>query len=728
MSRFPYQFFSQYVFRSPLFSLKDFLKKVEDGELSEGSLKEIYADPIFREAIYLASPYLDGEIRKWLHSNEIPSKKKLEKLKNTIRKYYNRMSHRCTPFGLFSGVGLGSFDHNIFDGFDRVSIRDTKLDMHFLVGLAEELSKANEIRSRLSYFPNNSIYNVGSRIRFVEYVDVEGRREYIISSAHRSSELDQILNFCKTGKSIEQMIPLLINDEVTYEDASEFIDELIENQVLVSELEPNVSGENFLSIIIKVLKKVEADKQVEILTSIQQILEKLDRKIGNSLLLYHQIEELIKTFRIDYEQKYLFQTDLYFQNEYKLSANWKKKLKIAIAFLSKITLFNKENVFEKFKKAFTEKFETEEVSLAYVMDTEIGIGYKQDNVVKGLHSYLDDLNIPKTKIKPELHVHLNPVQVILNYKIQECLLERGYDIQLADEDFKGFEESWDDLPDTLSLIAEIISDGKEEKLFLNGGGGSSAANLSARFCSEKSEIRNFTKTITKKEQEQNPNTILAEMIHLPEARTGNVIRRPLLRDYEIPYLGCSILPKEKQIPIDDLWISIKKNRIVLRSKKLDKEIKPYLTNAHNYSSNSLPVYHFLSDLASQNTRSALGFQWGDLKNLYRFLPRVEYRNIILSKAQWQIRKEETFLLLSSIDNKTQFLEAIKKWREKRQIPQWIQWVQSDNTLLLDLEDYNWAKLFIEIVEVQEVIHISEHLHNEKEDFVYEFIFSLYKSQ
>ncbi|WP_410575987.1 lantibiotic dehydratase, partial [Bacillus sp. SIMBA_006] len=79
---------------------------------------------------------------------------------------------------------------------------------------------------------------------------------------------------------------------------------------------------------------------------------------------------------------------------------------------------------------------------------------------------------------------------------------------------------------------------------------------------------------------------------------------------------------------------------MLRSQKHNKEVRPYLTNAHNYSSDSLPVYHFLSDLYFQTHCSDLGFHWGGLKRVYRFLPRVEYKNIILEKARWQVIKED----------------------------------------------------------------------------------------
>lgn len=276
-------------------------------------------------------------------------------------------------------------------------------------------------------------------------------------------------------------------------------------------------------------------------------------------------------------------------------------------------------------------------------------------------------------------------------------------------------------------MAEIISDNNQEKLFLSSSTGSSAANLLGRFCSEKSEVQNLTKIITQKEQEVNPDKMLAEIIHLPEARIGNVIRRPTLRLYEIPYLAQSILPAENQISVEDLYISLKNDRIVLHSKKLDKEIKPCLTNAHNYYTNTLPVYHFLSDLYSQNTRSGLYFSWGGLEHIYKFLPRVEYDNVILSKARWKISERDISTLDLSNSSKEDYLAKVKNWRNKRKIPVWIQWVKFDNTLAINLENYDMAEIFIQSVKSVKSIIIEEFLYNENDDFKREFIFPMYKN-
>jgi len=730
MPRFPYQFFDEFVVRTPLFSRKNFQDQLSRSEISDSELKEIYSNPVFLEALYLASPHLHDEACKWIRSEKDFSSKEFQKLKQTLLKYYSRISCRCTPFGLFSGVGLGSFDKIRMTIPVSEEIRDTKLDMHFLVSLAQHFVVQPEIRKKLLFFPNNSIYKVGSKIRYVEYQYTEGKREYIISSAPISEELQQVLHFSKQGRTIGEIAAILVNEETALWEAEEFIEELISNQVLVSELEPNVSGNNFLDIIIAVLNKIKANDKAQTLFDIKNKLNELDQNIGNPALKYTEIESLIKAFNLKYEQKYLFQTDLYYKGEFVLSGHWKQQLKKGISFLNKITLSQKQSYLEEFKKAFYERFETQEMPLAYVLDTEIGVGYKQNIASNGIHPYLEDLPIPDSSEKNVLKFSLNPVQKILNEKLQEAITENRQVISLADEDFEGFIENWNDLPETISFMTEIISENGNEKLCVGNGGGSSAANLLGRFCSEKADVHNLTKAITEKEEmlrqaEYGNDEILAEIIHLPEARIGNIIRRPTIRSYEIRYLAQSVLPEEKQISVDDLYISLRNNTIVLRSKTLNKKVRPYLTNAHNYFTNTLPVYHFLSELNSENKRSGLYFDWGSLSQIYHALPRVEYKSVILSKARWKINKKDIAVLEMSSD-KDQTLKTIKNWREKRKIPQWIQWVKSDNTLTFNLENYDMVQLFFQTLKTEKLIIIEEFLYNEHDDFKREFIFPMYK--
>ena len=54
----------------------------------------------------------------------------------------------------------------------------------------------------------------------------------------------------------------------------------------------------------------------------------------------------------------------------------------------------------------------------------------------------------------------------------------------------------------------------------------------------------------------------------------------------------------------------------------------------------LDVYKFLSELQHQRKRSFIGFSFGALANLYSFIPRFEYKGIVISEARWFINSNE----------------------------------------------------------------------------------------
>lgn len=148
MSHFPYQFLKSMYSVRLYFHIK-IQKKFNEEVVSNRELEEICKDPVFLEAIYLASPDFYERTIEWLSGKNI-SIKQYEKLKNTLLKYYTRMGMRCTPFGLFSMVGIGMFGNNKRESLslelNRIKelqkeislnyVRDTKLDMHFLIALS----------------------------------------------------------------------------------------------------------------------------------------------------------------------------------------------------------------------------------------------------------------------------------------------------------------------------------------------------------------------------------------------------------------------------------------------------------------------------------------------------------------------------------------------------------------------------------------------------------------
>lgn len=163
-------------------------------------------------------------------------------------------------------------------------------------------------------------------------------------------------------------------------------------------------------------------------------------------------------------------------------------------------------------------------------------------------------------------------------------------------------------------------------------------------------------------------------------------------------------------------VSVKQNKIILRSKKLNKEIIPRLSSAHNFSYNALPAYQFLCDMqAQQFKKQGFWFNWGTLSSNYKFLPRAEYRNIIFSRAKWQLNKNDFKLLLD--DKVENYTTAIKEWRIENQIPQYIVLAEGDNELFVDLEDSLSLKMFVQTIKKRAQIVIEEFVFDPKNLFI-----------
>ncbi len=244
-----------------------------------------------------------------------------------------------------------------------------------------------------------------------------------------------------------------------------------------------------------------------------------------------------------------------------------------------------------------------------------------------------------------------------------------------------------------------------------------------RFTIGNPEILALSKEIATLEDHFFKDKITAEIIHIPEDRTGNVIKRNQLRAYEIPFLTNTT--SNNVLKLNDLYIQIKNNKIVLYSKKFKKEVIPMLSNAHNYGGSSLSIYHFLASIQSQYFKPIYSFSWQNVTSHYNYFPRVCYQNIILKKAFWTI---ETLELETFKINKKDYSRWIE-FTEKRKLPQYVNWVNGDNLLLLDIKNKPCQTILIDAVLKYKKLILEEFLFDlEKDKFANQVVFSISKEK
>ena len=715
-----YTFFEQFIFRTPLFPRND-----------TRDLKTLIQDKIFREALYLGSYDLFQEMNL-LDENH-------KKITGALLKYYNRSHTRCTPFGLFAGCSIGDFSKksNIcLESIDNYT-RHTRLDMNYLCAVVSHIEKQKDIRLKLLYYPNDSIYKFGNKYRYVEYFYKQTKRIHILNNVEGSVYLEQIFDLAKKGIKIFDLANSLVCDDITYEEAENFIFDLIDAQLLKSELDISVTGDDQLSVLLHRLQKIGDSYFLDHLSAIGKTLSKIDQlPLGESIKLYKDIILQIKELGIPYEPKYLFQTDLFKPTCHAtLDAALVSELDLLLGFYNKIKITTQESDLQKFITAFSERYEEQEIPLAEVLDPETGLGYPVQNSNSGeIDELIHDIFYEKKKYsRQDFLFRFSSFDKILLKKYIEARVNNNTIIELCDNDLEGMEEDWSEIPDTITILCNIIQTSAGIKFFIKNIGGPSGAYLLGRFAYLNPKLYQHTKRVADKEQEINKDAIMAEIVHLPESRIGNIAFRPILREYEIHYLAQSSVDLFHQIDINDLLISCQNNQIILKSIKHKKQIIPCLTNAHNFGFNAMPIYHFLCDLQNQGKHSSLSFNWNPFFRQFPFLPRIEYKGHIIAPQSWNLSTDEICKYKDLPD--CELMDYVQEWRDRYNIPGEVIYPEGDNELYVRLDDILNVRTFISIIKklkefvlIENVFKNDMALIQDAQGGLYnnEFIFSLYK--
>ena len=696
--------FPDFVFRTPLFPLD---APAEDTTLS----------PEFREALYLASPELyEGCVSK--------DRKKQTKFERSVLKYRHRAMTRCTPFGLFAGCSTGKIANSTLIELPATTDnkRRTRLDMQYLCALIQEIERDPNVREQLVYYPNDSLYEIGGKYRYVEYHYKKSQRQHTVASLEIDEALATLLNTAADGATIEQLVQALVDDEITTEQAHEYVIETIASQVLKSELDPCVVGEDVLDTLIDKLSRLQNVPLLQPLRQIQELLNRIDAQpIGTTLPLYDEILSIVKNIGVGYDPKYLFQTDM-FKPVHRAQVDEKTVSRIVrlIDFLAKITPPNEHPTLQNFIQAFQSRYEEAEVPLAVALDGELGLGYPVSSGSGDVNPLINDLVFPG-RYSNTVTVTQTPADRILFEKYIENARKEGHVVLLEDKDFEKLDYKHQ-FPDTIAVMCSLL----DNDLINIKIGRRSMCHIDESIMALVKEIADF-------EQRQTPDVIFAEISHLPESRIGNIASRPVFREHTLHYLS-NYEHDGTDIPISDLMLSIRQGRLFLRSKKYDKEVVPRLTCAHNYSMSPIPIYRFLCDLQHQRITGGLSCGWSGLLATYDYLPRIQYKNIILSRELWRIKQEEVEGMdkLSDSELSVRFRELL----QKRQMPTEVVIPDSDNELYLNLEDTQCQRLLLEEIAKRKQIVLEEFLFRNdsgivrrgKDRFTNEVIFAFHKNE
>ena len=545
-------------------------------------------DPLVQAAIYLASPSLSERLTDWLRQ---PSDAGFDELRAALFRYFVRMTSRATPFGLFASISLGRVGSGAFELGPRDTLRRrTWLDLGYVYPLVAQAVASREVRAALNYVSNSTLIRTEDGWRYVEEVIETGRRRRDLARVQPSDILDGVLAAAREAPSFDALIDMILAQAPDAEraDAVEYLNQLIDSQLLVPTLAPTLTGSDPVQHLIRMSGERPALTQFHgDLQRTAQSLEEIDGQGAESLrIAYKTAAPHLLGLLASADEKHLFHVDLRRDApELALPASVCPQVLRAVDALRRTTPAPwPAGPLAEFRRRFSERYGDRDVPLMEALDEDTGVGFEIDPGNRRNEHLLADFKFGGVADGPK------PASEERRTRHLVDLLERAWSqgqtqIRLNEEDIRELAiENATPLPDLFTVLGCLASPDT-----LGGGAGdcfvlqwvSSGAGLFGRFCRSDAELEKHIKALLRSEEALQPEAIFAEVVHLPDDRVGNVVCRPALRAKDLPCLGQSGLERADQITVADLTVAVEGERIVLRSRVMGREVLPRLTCAHN---------------------------------------------------------------------------------------------------------------------------------------------------
>lgn len=691
--RGPFQFEPRdfFVLRTPLLSVDELLSWSADlespsapDETLERALLRDYARlterlraalarPEVREALYLASPDLYDRLPAW-EGGTLGDRDGLRMTRALVR-YFTRMASRPTPFGLFAGVGVGTIGQETRLRVSPRSVsRHVHLDMGYLESLMVHLEKDPAVRTKVRYQANTSISQSAGRLHYVETHHQGAGRVYTLAAVDASPEVCEVLRRSAQPTTLAELAATLTSDDVDAEDALAFVTEMIDAQLLVSDLEVPMTGSRSLDDLCARIAAIDARIASVLSHAAAGIRDIEAAPLGVGAEAYARVRALLEELPVSkVAAEEVFQVDMRLNSDVALGKPVVDEVARAADCLFRIGA-PEQRPLAGFVKAFVERYDQQEVPLLEALDDEIGVGLPQEP--------------PDTTVVSAQSAQ----QAAVTRLLVSALSSGATEITLtdADVDAVAYRGPAAELPAGFALMAAVsaasadaLRDG-DFRIVIDGGQGPSGAMFFGRFCHNDPVLASAVARQLEAEEALDPDAIHAELVHLPQGRLGNVVARPVLRRFEIPFLGRSSALVDQQLRLDDLLVSVRKDRLVLRSRRLGREVVPHLASAHNADQQgTLPAYRFLARFERQQSRYVMWWPWATLAGL-PYLPRVTYGRTVLARAQWTLSNGKLATLVNA--EGAARVRAVRAWREHHRVPRFVQLRDADNALFVDFEN------------------------------------------
>jgi len=704
-----------YMLRAPVLPAKTFLDLAAAGHLSLETapgefeaafqaqqescyqhLEYLIAQPQITQALAVASSSLLEGLERLQRGEASPARRK--RAYAGLLRYLTRMCTRPTPFGLFSGVALGSFatETHVCLASPPVERFRTRPDMSWLLSVLHRLEEDAALVSQLKVKLNQTAYLVGERA-MLPFADTYGQQDNRAISLRATPVVrkvfelaQQFIPYTELCRAIQQTFP-----RATEEQIERLLWQLWEHHFLISQLHPPLTDACPTGYV---------RKQLDGLHGVDELKEKLDRVLEGTAALDRAgigapISMLFALVKAQEELSPVNKDKLPLQVDTALhlqSAALHQSLGEAAAragefLLRQTPLPTGSPHFQEYRLLFLEKYgEHAEVPLLDLLSAENGLD-APFTYEKPPRTYQRSSTLPQpdTSKRDSLLVSL----------VTEAVNARSLEVELTD-DLQQRLERWSpnigEAPISLEIYlqlhahsCETIDRNEWTAVIGRNCGSPDAGRTFGRFFDllgtpGMEALHNLATA----EETLLPDVIFAELSYQPShARLANVAIRPPLRSYEIAIGITPSVPPERVLSLNDLVVGVQHGRFYLRSLRLGKQVR--VCQTHMLNTMLAPnVCRFINEIATDGLPILSSFNWGAAANA-PFLPRLVITiapstRLVISPARWNLLAEK-ITPTGEGSTAVRWFQGLQEWRKQWRVPRYVYLTEADNRLLLDLE-------------------------------------------
>lgn len=660
-----------FMLRAPTNPIEDFFRLLSKDNLGETLICLFKSNRSFRHAILIASNELYNEMSKIDEKGE----KQIEQLISTLLKYFLRMTSRSTPFGLFSFIAMGKWEEKANGCFDHFELKKiASPDMEWLMQVIDNIVENPDFFQLIPVMVNPLLTYTSDRI-YLNYIRKKGKDERNQAISIRSNILiKSILKFANSSISINELEKKLFIEfpNINQEKTRWVIEQLIKQQILISSLYPSLLTDSTFNDFLKKLPSINSN----LLPNLQQIQKQIEN-YNNSF--FEQGEEiLLNLYQLMApiaNVKNFLQVDL-ICNEKKFSLPFclQKNLSELCDVVWKVSTLNgpHHSPLKDCHAKFLEKYGTfRRIPLLELLDDNtLGIS---DLYLNNSFGKLDKPNL-ENKWKKWIYTQWNL-----------CLLEGKKEIILTDQIIDQFFDKTNDARDaplSFDLICTILAKSPEminqDDYCINLIACSSqAGNVFGRFLNLLGhESKELVRELYKTEEKLDKGRCFVETSYFPSfVRNANVATHQNLRSHKLDLAD----GEQKSIQIKDIYVGANDTQFYLTNHEGTKE---WIFKSGNMLIQDFsPIaFRFLRDISHSKHGSFKIDVYNDF-NQNLFLPRVSYKRMILSAAEWNV---DIHMLDGNEKSTPLFIEEkLKLWMDRWGIPRYVFLAEGDNQILLD---------------------------------------------